>query len=55
MNGACSIPEGKIPFGDWHKWKDDTEVDLKEIGYEDVGWIKLAQYRIQWLIIVKMW
>jgi hypothetical protein len=29
-------------------WEDSTENDLREIGYEDVDWILLAQDWVQW-------
>jgi hypothetical protein len=33
-----------------HQGKDRRIIKmyLKEIGYEDVEWIQLAQYRVQW-------
>jgi hypothetical protein len=53
MRSAYNIllgkPEGKIPLGRPRgKWKDDIRVDLKEIGWEGVDWIHLAQDRDQW-------
>jgi hypothetical protein len=40
-------------------WKDDIEMDHKEIGCEDVGWIHLAQDMVHWQslvnIVVKLW
>jgi hypothetical protein len=28
------------------KWKDDGKMNFKEIGYEDVDWIRLAQNKV---------
>jgi hypothetical protein len=42
-------PEGKKPLGrPRRRWKDNTEVDLREIGIDGANWIQLAQYRAQW-------
>jgi hypothetical protein len=45
--------EGKRPLGTLiRKWEDNTEMDLRGTGYEDVIWIDLARYgnklRILW-------
>jgi hypothetical protein len=40
--------EGKRPLGrPWHKWEDNIKVDLKEICWEGVDWIHLAEDRDQ--------
>jgi hypothetical protein len=31
----------------WHIWKDNTEMDLKEIGCKNVDWIQLGQEKVQ--------
>jgi len=37
-------PEGKGPLGrPRRKWEDDIRIDLREIGWEGVDWIHLAQ------------
>jgi hypothetical protein len=37
-------PEGKIAFGETScRWKDNTKMGIKEIGWEGVDWIDLAQ------------
>jgi hypothetical protein len=42
------ISEDKRPFGrPRRRWEDNIKIDLKEIGYGDVGWIYLAQDRDQ--------
>jgi hypothetical protein len=35
------------------RWDDNTKMDLREIGSEDVDWIKLDQDRHQWQALVK--
>ena len=47
-------PEGKRPHGrHWRRWKDNTKMDLEEIGCGDMGWIDLAQDRDSWRSLVK--
>jgi hypothetical protein len=39
-------PEGKRPLeGSKRKWKDTVKMDLKDMGWEGVNWIHLAQDR----------
>jgi hypothetical protein len=39
-------PEGKRPLKrPWHRWEDGIKMDLREIGWEGVEWIHLAQDR----------
>jgi hypothetical protein len=41
-------PKGKRPLGrPRHKWEDNIRMGLREIGWEDVDWIQLAQDRDQ--------
>jgi hypothetical protein len=41
-------PEGKKPLGRSKcKWKDNFKMDLRDIGYEGVDRIKLAQDSVQ--------
>jgi hypothetical protein len=48
-------PEGKRPLGrPRHRWEDNIEMDLREIGWGGMGWIHLAQYRYQWRAHVNM-
>jgi hypothetical protein len=35
------------------KWKDTTKMDLREIGYEGLNWIKLAQDGAQFLAFMR--
>jgi hypothetical protein len=39
-----SKPLGRLT----HRWENNIKVHLKEIGWEGVGWIHLAQDRYQW-------
>jgi hypothetical protein len=42
-------PEGKRPFRRPRcRWKDNIIMDIREIGWEGVDWIHLAQDRNQW-------
>jgi hypothetical protein len=42
-------PKGKRPLGRHrHRWEDNIEMDLREIGINGANWIQLAQDRIQW-------
>jgi hypothetical protein len=59
MRNAYSIlvgePEGKIPLErTWRRWEDNIKMDIKEIGWEGVDWIHLAQHRYQWWVLVNM-
>jgi ribosome biogenesis protein Nip4 len=45
--------EGKIPLRrPRHKWEDNVRRDLREIGWEGVNWIHLAQDLDQWWAVV---
>jgi hypothetical protein len=45
--------EGKRSLGrHGRKWEDNIRMDLKEIEYEVVDWIRLAQDGDQWLALV---
>jgi hypothetical protein len=46
-------PEGKRPLGrPRRRWVDSIEMDLKEIGWDGVDWIDMAQDRDQWRALV---
>jgi hypothetical protein len=46
-------PEGKIPLGiPRRKRVDNIKIDLREIGWDDMHWIDLAQNRDQWRALV---
>jgi hypothetical protein len=41
-------PEGKRPLGrPRHRWVDSIKIYLREIGWDGMDWIDLAQYRDQ--------
>jgi hypothetical protein len=57
MRGAYNIlvgkPEGRTLLGrPWCRWEDNIEMNLWEIGFGDVDWINLAQYRDRWRALV---
>jgi hypothetical protein len=59
MRSACNNlvgkPESKRPFGRHrHRWKGNVRLDLREIGWEGMDWIHLAQDRDQWRAVVNM-
>jgi len=46
-------PTGKRPLGKpRRRWEDNIRIDLREIGWEGVDWIHLAQDRDQWWAVV---
>jgi hypothetical protein len=46
-------PEGKRPLGrPTRRWKNGIRIDLREIGLEDVDWIRMAQDRDRWQGVV---
>jgi hypothetical protein len=46
-------PEGKRPLGRPRlRWVDNIKMDLREIGWDDIDWIGLAQDRDQWKVLV---
>jgi hypothetical protein len=48
-------PERKRPLGrPRHKWVDSIKMDLREIGWNDMDWIDLAQDMDQWRALVNM-
>jgi hypothetical protein len=67
MGGACSAyrerrdiykilvgkSEGKGPLGrSRRRWKDHIKMDFQDVGYGDMNWINLAQYRDRWRALV---
>jgi hypothetical protein len=57
VRGAYNIlvgrPEGRRPLGrPKRRWEDNIEMDLREIGFEDVDWIHWAQDRDRWRALV---
>jgi hypothetical protein len=46
-------PEGKRPLGRPNRrWVDNIKMDLREIGWDGMDWIELAQDRDQWRDLV---
>ena len=42
-------PEGRRPLGrPGHRWEDNIKMDLQEVVYGGMDWIKLAQDRDRW-------
>jgi hypothetical protein len=57
MRNACRISVGeldeKTSLGrPRHRWQDNIKTCLREIGWEGVNWILLAQDRGQWRAVV---
>jgi hypothetical protein len=47
-------PEKKRPLGrPRRRWVDNIKMDLREIGWDGMDWIDLAQDRDQWGALVK--
>jgi hypothetical protein len=46
-------PEGKRPLGTpRHRWEDNIQIDLQEVGYGGMDWIELAQHKDRWQALV---
>jgi hypothetical protein len=46
-------PEDKRPLGRPRlRWMDNIKIDLREIGWDGVDWIDVAQDRDQWRALV---
>jgi hypothetical protein len=45
-------PEGKRLLGRPRRRWEDIRMDLREVGWEGVDWILLAQHRDQWRTLV---
>jgi hypothetical protein len=57
VRGAYNIlvwrPEGRRPLGKPRgRLEDNIKIDLREIGFGNVGWIHLAQDRNRWRALV---
>jgi hypothetical protein len=39
------------------RWEDNIELDLEEIGYEEMDWSNLAQKRAHWptIMVMNLW
>jgi hypothetical protein len=48
-------PEGNRPLGGpRRKWVDDIKMDLREIEWDGIDWINVAQDRDHWRVLVRM-
>jgi hypothetical protein len=46
-------PEGRRSLGrPRRRWVDNIEIDLREIGWDGVDWVNMAQDRDQWRALV---
>jgi hypothetical protein len=46
-------PKGKRPLArPRHRWEDNIKMELREIGFDGVNWIRLAQNRVWWRAFV---
>jgi hypothetical protein len=45
-------PEGKRLLGKPRRWVDNIKMDLREIVWDGMGWIDVAQDRDQWRALV---
>jgi hypothetical protein len=46
-------PEGKKPLGrPSNRWADNIKMDRREIGWDGMDWIHVAQNRDQWTALV---
>jgi hypothetical protein len=46
-------PEGKRPLRrPRRRWVDNIRIDLREIGWDDMDWIDLAENRDRWRALV---
>jgi hypothetical protein len=50
---VVGMPEAKIPLGrPRRRWVDNIKMDLREIGWDGMDWIDLAQNRDKWRALV---
>ena len=47
--------EGMKPVGrSWHRWEDNSRMDLQEVGWGGMDWMNLVQDRDSWLALVNV-
>jgi hypothetical protein len=48
-------PEGRRPLGKpWRRWEDNTKMDLREVEWEGMDWIELAEDRNTWQALLNV-
>jgi hypothetical protein len=48
-------PQGRRPLGrPRHRWQGNIKIDLQELGWGGIEWIKVAQDRDRWWALVDM-
>jgi hypothetical protein len=48
-------PEGKRPLArPRRRWEDKIKMDVQEVGCGGIDWIKLAQDRYRWQVLVNV-
>ena len=48
-------PEGKKPLGrSWHRWEDNSRIDLQEVVWGGMDWMNLVRDRDRWLALVNV-
>jgi len=53
IQGCVGRPEGKRPLGrPRHRWEDNIEKDLQEVGCGAINWVELAQEKDRWRALV---
>ena len=55
----CSLlvgkPVGMKPLGrSWHRWEDNSRMDLQQVGWGGMDWVDVVQDRERWLAIVNV-
>jgi hypothetical protein len=50
--GLVGKPIEKRPFGRRHGWECGIGMDVREVGWRGVDWIRLAQDRDRWRAVV---
>jgi hypothetical protein len=54
-NSLVGEPEGRRPLGRHRRsWEDNIKMDLREIEWQVVDWIHLAQDGVKWRALVNM-
>ena len=47
--------DGMKPLGrSWHRWEDNSRIDLQEVGWGNMDWMNMVQDRERWLALVNV-